>query len=215
MKRFGLKVSSLVAVSLMAICAVARPSNLRAEEKPPASIHGHVNNAIGQPITKGEVKLTTDRGVEAKDRKYPYAFPLDANGDYKGTGIAPGNYVVVVFQDDKSLDFNESVVFASGEDKLVNFDMTRKEYIDKMTPEEKKTLEEFKKKNADAVAANSKIQNLNAQLQQARADTKAGNFDAAISSMQSATTTKPDEPILWVALGDAQLGSAEAAVTAA
>src|ERR1700679_2797519 len=201
MKRFGLKVSSLVAVSLMAICAVARPSNLRAEEKPPASIHGHVNNAIGQPITKGEVKLTTDRGVEAKDRKYPYAFPLDANGDYKGTGIAPGNYVVVVFQDDKSLDFNESVVFASGEDKLVNFDMTRKEYIDKMTPEEKKTLEEIKK--------------LNAQLQQARADTKAGNFDAAISSMQSATTTKPDEPILWVALGDAQLGSAEAAVTAA
>jgi tetratricopeptide (TPR) repeat protein len=215
MKRVGLKVSSLVAVSLMAICALARPTNLLAEDKAPASIHGHVNNAIGQPVTKGEVKLTTDRGVEAKDRKYPYAFPLDASGDYKGTGIAPGNYVVVVFQDDKSLDFNESVVFASGEDKLVNFDMTRKEYIDKMTPEERKTLEEFKKKNADAVANNAKIQNLNAQLLQARADTKAGNFDAAISSMQSATTTKPDEPILWVALGDAQLGSADAAIAAA
>jgi tetratricopeptide (TPR) repeat protein len=215
MKRFGLKVSSLVAVSLMVICAMARPSGLWAQEKAPASIHGHVNNAIGQPVTRGDVKLTTDRGADAKDRKYPFSFPLDANGDYKGTGITPGNYVVVVFQDDKSLDFNESVVFAAGDDKVVNFDMTRAEYINKMTPEEKKTLEEFKKKNADAVAANSKIQNLNAQLQQARADTKAGNFDAAITSMQSATTTKPDEPILWVALGDAQLGAADAAVAAA
>jgi tetratricopeptide (TPR) repeat protein len=215
MKRFGLKVSSLVAVSLMVICAMARPLGLLAQEKAPASIHGHVNNAIGQPVTRGDVKLTTDRGADTKDRKYPFSFPLDANGDYKGTGITPGNYVVIVFQDDKSLDFNESVVFAAGDDKVVNFDMTRAEYINKMTPEEKKTLEEFKKKNADAVAANSKIQNLNAQLQQARADTKAGNFDAAITSMQSATTTKPDEPILWVALGDAQLGAADAAVAAA
>ena len=214
MKRIGLKVSSLVAVSLMAICALARPSNLLAQQAP-ASIHGHVNDAIGQSLKRGDVKLTTDRSAEAKDRKYPYSFPIDANGDYKGTGIAPGNYVAVVFQDDKSLDFNDSVVFAAGEDKLVNFDMTRKEYIDKMTPEEKKTLEEYRKKNADAMVNNAKITNLNAQLLQARTDTKAGNFDAAITSMQSATTNKPDEPILWEALGDAQLGSAEAASKAA
>jgi tetratricopeptide (TPR) repeat protein len=215
MKRIGLKVSSLVAISLMVICSMAWPKGMLAQEKAPASIHGHVNNAIGQPITKGMVKLTTDRTADPKDRKYPFSFPLDASGDYKGTGITPGNYVVIVFQDDKSLDYMDNQQFAAGEDKLVNFDMTRKEYIDKMTPEERKTLEEFRKKNADAVAANSKIQNLNAQLVQARADTKAGNFDAAITSMQSATTTKPDEPILWVALGDAQLGSAEAASKAA
>ncbi len=59
----------------------------------------------GAPITRGEVRLSTDRSSDAKDRKYPYKFPLDANGDYKGTGIAPNNYVVFVFQDDKSLDF--------------------------------------------------------------------------------------------------------------
>jgi len=214
MKRIVLKVGSILAVSLLAVCAMARPSELMAQPAP-ASIHGHVNNAIGQALSKGVVKLTLDRTSEAKDRKYPFSFPIDPNGDYKGTGITPGNYVVVVFQDDKSIDFNESVVFAAGEDKLVNFDMTRKEYIDKMTPEEKKTLEEYKKKNAEAVASNAKIQNLNAQLQQARADTKAGNFDAAISAMQSATTTKPDEAILWIALGDAQLGAADAASKAA
>jgi tetratricopeptide (TPR) repeat protein len=215
MKRIGLKVSSVLAVSLLVIFAMARPSNLLAQAAAPASIHGHVQNAIGQPVTKGTVKLTTDRSADAKDRKYPFSFPLDENGDYKGTGITPGNYVVIVFQEDKSLDFNESVVFAAGDDKVVNFDMTRKEYIDKMTPDERKMLEEYKKKNAEAVANNSKITNLNAQLQQARADTKAGNFDAAITAMQSATTTKPDEAILWIALGDAQLGSADAAAKAA
>jgi tetratricopeptide (TPR) repeat protein len=97
----------------------------------------------------------------------------------------------------------------------VNFDMSRKEYIDKMTPEEKKQLEEFKKKNAEVMAGNAQIKNLNATLLQARADTKAGNFDAAITGMKGATAAKPDESILWIALGDAQLGSADAAAKAA
>jgi len=97
----------------------------------------------------------------------------------------------------------------------VNFDMSRKEYIDKMTPEEKKQLEEFKKKNAEVMSANAQIKNLNATLTQARADTKAGNYDAAITAMKGATAVKADEPILWVALGDAELGSADAAAKAA
>jgi tetratricopeptide (TPR) repeat protein len=213
MKRIGLKISSVLAASLLAICVMTHPSSLLAQAT--ASIHGHVQNAIGQPVNKGDVKLTTDRSADAKSRKYAYTFPLDQNGDFKGTGIAPGNYVAIVFQDDKSLDFIDSVVLAANDDKVVNFDMTRKEYVDKMTPEEKKTLEEFKKKNAEAVANNSKVANLNASLTQARADTKAGNFDAAITSMQASTAAKPDEPILWIALADAQLGSGDAAAKAA
>ncbi|HTD96526.1 MAG TPA: tetratricopeptide repeat protein [Edaphobacter sp.] len=213
MKHIGWKWSSTVAACLLLVFAMAHPT-VSAAQAAPASVHGHVNNAIGQALNKGDVRLTTDRASDPKSRKYNYTFPIDPNGDYKGTGIAPGNYVVLVFQDDKSLDFNESVVFAAADDKVVNFDMSRKEYIDKMTPEEKKTLEEFKKKNAEAVANNSKIANLNTTLQQARADTKAGNFDAAITAMQGATTAKPDESILWVALGDAQLGGADAAAKA-
>jgi len=210
----GWKVSSTLAAALLVVVAMAHPATSLAQAQATASIHGHVNNAIGQPIAKGEVRLTTDRAADEKTRKYQYTFPID-NGVYKGTGIAPGNYVVIVYQEGKSLDFNESVVFANGDDKTVNFDMTRKEYIDKMTPEEKKALEEFKKKNAEVMAGNQKISNLNALLTQARTDTKAGNYDAAITAMQTATTQKPDEAILWVTLGDAQLGSADAAVKAA
>ncbi len=207
------KISTLAIALLVAFAMMAHPSRSMAQET--ASIHGHVSNPIGQAITKGDVKLTTDRTSDAKSRKYQYTFPLDQNGDYKGSGITPGTYVAIVFSDDKSLDFNENVALTANDDHVVNFDMSRKEYLDKMTPDERKQVEEFKKKNAEAMAANSKIANLNTLLTQARADTKAGNFDAAITAMQQATTAKPDEPILWVALGDAQIGAANAAAAAA
>ncbi len=214
-QRFGRKVNSGLAAGAF-VAAMLSPASLMAQAAAAvASIHGHVQNAVGQPVTKGDVKLTTDKTSEPAKRKYQYDFPLDAKGDFTGSGIAPGNYVAIVFQEEKSLDFIESLEIKAADDKVVNFDMTRPEYISKMTPEEKKALEEFKKKNAEAVSANSKIANLNTTLTQARADTKAGNFDAAITSMQTATQQKPDEAILWVALGDAQLGKGDAAAKTA
>lgn len=217
MKRIGWKISTLAA-ALLVVLAMAKPALLKAQAAPPvgtSSIHGHILNPAGFPLTKGEVRLSTDRTSEAKDRKYQYTFPIDANGDYKGSGIVAGNYIVFVFQDDKSLDFNENVPIAKEEDKLVNFDMSRPEYLSKMTPEERKQIEEYKKKNSEVSAANAKIQNLNALLTQARADNKAGNYDSAITAMKQATETKPDEGILWVTLGDAQLGSGDTAAKAA
>ncbi|QHN05550.1 carboxypeptidase regulatory-like domain-containing protein [Granulicella sp. WH15] len=186
-----------------------------AQTPAPASIHGKVTNPAGFPIVKGDVKLTTDKTGEAKDRKYKYSFPIDAQGNYKGDGIVPGDYLAVVMVDDKTIDFIESAQLKSGADFEGNFDMTRKEYIDKMTPEEKKQLEEFKKKNAETMAANSKIANLNGLLATARGDIKSGDFDGAIKAMTDATTAKPDEAILWLTLGDAQLGSGSAAQAAA
>ena len=209
------KTDSALAAAVLVILAMAHPARSTAQATGSASIHGHVINPAGMALNKGEVRLSTDRNADAKDRKYPYKFPIDPNGDYKGTGITPGNYVVFVFQDDKSLDYNESVPLANADDKVVNFDMSRPDYLAKMSPEDRKVLEEYKKKNAEIVAANSKVQNLNAMLTQARADNKAGNYDAAITAMQQATTTKPDEGILWITLGDAQLGSADAAAKAA
>jgi tetratricopeptide (TPR) repeat protein len=204
---------STLAAALLVILAMAYPARSMAQGT--AGIHGHITNAAGMAVNKGEVRLSTDRSADPKDRKYQYKFPIDPNGDYKGDGIAPGNYVVFVFQDDKSLDYNESVVFANGDDKVVNFDMTRPEYIAKMTPDEKKALEEYKKRNSEIVANNAKIQNLNALLTQARADNKAGDYDKALTSMQQATAAKPDEGILWLTMGDSQLGMADAAAKAA
>ena len=214
MKRSGWKFGGMMAASLLAMVAMMSQGKLLLAQAPTASMHGHVTNPAGLPLTKGEVKLTPDRTGDPKARKFPYSFTLDANGDYKGEGIAPGTYIGAVFQDDKSVDFVDNVVFTTGEDKTLNFDMSRKEYIDKMTPEEKKQLEEYKKANAAVSQTNAKIANLNALLLQARADNKAGNYDAAITGMKTATSAKADEPILWVTLGDAQLGSANKSAAA-
>jgi len=208
------KAGSALAAALLVILAMAHPARSVAQAAG-ASVHGHVINPAGMALNKGEVRLSTDRASEAKDRKYQYKFPIEPNGDYKGSGIAPGNYVVFVYQDDKSLDYNDSVVFANGDDKVVNFDMSRPEYLAKMSPEDRKVLEEYKKKNAEIVASNAKVANLNSLLTQARTDNKAGNYDAAITAMQQATAAKPDEGILWITLGDAQLGAADAAAKAA
>ena len=214
MKRFELKrwfgAGHMVAAAVLVAVAMLH-TGVSVAQPAPGSVHGLVTNPAGIPLASGEVRLTTDKTTDPKNRKYAYTFKIDATGNYKGSGVAPGDYLAIVFQEDKSLDFIDSVKVAAGDDKVVNFDMTRKEYVDKMTPDEKKALEEYKKQAAAQLAANSKIQNLNAMLTQARADTKAGNYDAAIKAMQTATTTKPDEAILWIALADAQLGAADAA----
>jgi len=180
-----------------------------------ASIHGHVNNSVGSPIKGAQVRLTTDHSTDPKTVKWAYTFPVNDNGDYTGTGIAPNTYLVVVYVEEKSIDYFADQTFKAGEDKLLNFDMQRKDFLDKMTPEEKAALEAFKKKNAEVTAANAKIANLNNALKEAREDDKAGKYDDAAKLMTDATTAKPEEPLLWFELGNAQLGEADTAAKAA
>ena len=65
MKRIGLKVSSTLAAALLVVLAMAQPSGSIAQVAGTASIHGHVNNPVGQAITNGEVRLSTDRSSSA------------------------------------------------------------------------------------------------------------------------------------------------------
>ena len=215
-----MKILGTLAATVLGLSLAGMPATLLAQAPAPAqengSIHGHVVNPAGLPLTNGTVRLTTDRTAgDANNRKYEYTFQLDAGGDYKGADVKPGTYTVVAFQQDKSVDFNNNVTIAAGEDKAVDFDMTRKEYLDKMTPEEKAALEEYKKQNAAASAANAKIANLNTLLKQARDSEKSGDYQAAIKDMTDATAVKADEPLLWDTLGDAQLGLALSADKAA
>ena len=209
MKIFGMRVA---AACFLGMATLAQPVRLMAQAN--GTIHGHVQNPAGQPVTTGEVRLTTDHNPNAANPKFDYTFPLDASGNYKGTDVKPGNYIAIVYQGPAHIDFMPAPI-AAGEDKTVDFDMTRKEYIDKMSPADRANLEEYKKKNAETNAANAKIQNLNALLTSARTATKAGDYDPAVKNMMDATAAKPDEAILWDTLGDAQLGAATAAAKTA
>ena len=219
MKQVAGRFSNIRFAALLAVLALAGttltapPAN--AQDAKVASIHGHVNNAAGQPVKDATVRLTKEHFSDAKKANWAYTFPIDDNGDFKGTGIVPDTYLVVVYGQDKVIDYFQDQTFKAGEDKALPFDMTRKEFIDKLTPEEKTQLEEYKKKIAEAQKGNAKVANLNALLKTARDDNKAGNYDDAVKAMTDATTTAPTEAILWVTLGDAQLGQADAAVKAA
>jgi tetratricopeptide (TPR) repeat protein len=203
-----LRLFSLLAAAAILPMTMLVPATALAQGT--ASVHGHVQNAAGMALTTGQVKFTTDKTVEPKDRKYKNTFDIDGNGEYKGTGVTPGDYLVIVVQGDKTIDFQE-VTFKAGDDKTVDFDMTRKEYIDKMSPEDKKALEDYKKRAGETINTNKVIANLNAAMKGVSADLASANpnYDQDVKTMQQATTQKADEAVLWMNLAQAQNAKAD------
>ena len=179
-----------------------------------ASIHGTVTNAAGEAVNTGDVKLTHDRGPDIKTMKFTNSFPIGKDGTYRGSGIAPGDYFAFVIADGKTVDFQQVTVKA-GDNKTVDFDMTRAEYIKGLTPEQRKELEEVKAKNAAALSDNKKIANLNATLAAVRADLSKngpptyGDVSTDVTNMKSAVDAKPDESILWYTYGQTLEGQGD------
>jgi tetratricopeptide (TPR) repeat protein len=206
-----------------------------AQTPPPmGKIHGHVNSPTGVPYTIGTVNLSQDGGSTTK-----FTFPVSAAGNYSGEA-APGTYVVLFRLPDtppnKMVDQIEGVKVVAGQDVVADFDMTRKEFIDALPTETKKQIEEYKKKNADAMKTNELVKNLNADIKlvledfkeagQAKAtasqalgasasradleakesEIKTAKYTDAETLMLKDTQAKPDASVLWAQLGQAQLG---------
>jgi tetratricopeptide (TPR) repeat protein len=225
----------LAAVGLLAL--VLAPGH--AQQAPAAAgttgkIHGKVINPTGQPQGGGTVCLSTDGGLTLK-----YTFPVDDTGNYTGEA-PPGTYMVVYRAADtpagKMVDSIRGVKIVAGQDTAQDIDMSRQEYIDKMSPDEKKQLEDLKKQNAEALKANTLINQLNADLKIVNQDKKdidnatatatqalgatASKIDLAnkIAEIKTAKYTdivsiatkdtglKPDEALLWNQLGYGQAG---------
>ncbi|MGC1360342.1 MAG: carboxypeptidase-like regulatory domain-containing protein [Silvibacterium sp.] len=196
MRKTKLWLASLLAVLL--IIAVA-PSLLAQDTT--GKVHGHVQDPLGIAMPNVTVQLSTD-GKTAK-----YTFTTDANGDYKGDNVAPGTYYFTLLNAAKqTADQFPNVKVTTGGDTQQNFDLSRPDYIAKMTPEQKKALEAAKAKNAEVMKENSQIKNLNADLIKARQDTDSKNYADADALMTRDLVAKPDEALLWVELGKAQKG---------
>jgi tetratricopeptide (TPR) repeat protein len=172
---------------------------------PAGKIHGRVTDPTGVPKGGGTVTLSTDGGHTAK-----YSFPVSAAGDFTGEGIAPGTYAMFLKLPDtpegKFVDQIDNVKIAAGDDLKQDDDMSRKEFIDKMTTEQKKQVEEFKAKNTEVMKTNAVIKNLNADLNDARNANHDKKYDVAETLMLKDTGLKPDGELLWYELGSAQLG---------
>lgn len=197
-------------VTIAAVLALTTlPAGAQSGGAMSGKIHGQVLNPTGSPMTDGTVSLylggMTSPNVEAK-----YTLPVDANGNYKGDNVAAGTYTIAYRQPDtpkdKVVDQIDNVKVEAGQDTDQNIDMSRPEYIAKLTPEQRKALEEVKTKNAAVMKENAQIKNLNADLNTARTDRNNKDFQGAVALMQRDVAIKPDEPLLWVELGEAQLG---------
>jgi tetratricopeptide (TPR) repeat protein len=179
------------------------------------SIHGHVTNPTGAATTTGNVSLSTDGGHTSK-----YTFQVDANGDYKGADVAAGTYMVIFRQPDtppdKMVDSFDNVKIAAGQDTAQDIDMSRQAFIDKLSPDQRKQLEELRSKNAEAMKTNEIIKGLNADLHTAgqdikdadgaTPDVKTQKYTEVETLMLKDTQAKPDASVLWAELSQAQVG---------
>ena len=191
------KISHWLAVITLALV----PALAGAQDAATASIHGHAQDPANAPMANAQVVLTTDGKTPL------YTFTADANGDYKGANIKPGTYYVTLYsQPGKPVDRFDNVKFTAGADTLQDFDLSRKEYVDKLPPEQRKALEEAKAKNAEINKENANVGKLNELLKSARADNAAKKYDDAATAMTQATAMKPDAAVLWLELGVAQTG---------
>jgi tetratricopeptide (TPR) repeat protein len=173
-----------------------------------ASVHGSANDPLGILVTNGSVKLTQDKVKIDKNSHYLYSFDMDKDGNYKGDGIIPGTYMLVLFRKGLTADFSKPVTLAAGQDTIVNFDMARQEYIDKLSVDDRRILDESRKKNAAVFAENAVIRNVNSLMTDARAAMKATppDYQKAVADMTQATAARPNESIFWFMLGEANFG---------
>jgi tetratricopeptide (TPR) repeat protein len=176
-------------------------------QSPTGKIHGHVTDPTGVALS-GTVALYPG-GMASASADPKYTLTVDANGDFKGD-VAPGDYTIVFRKPDtpkeKVVDQINDVKVIAGADIEQNVDMSRPAYLNTLTAEQRKAVEETRNKNAEILKENGTIKNLNADLAKARADRTSKNFAEAAALMQKDVALKPTEGLLWVELGESQLG---------
>jgi len=205
-------------------------------------VHGHVTNPSGAPETKGTVtvvKVTKPAGPGSDVLTDIATLPVDANGDYSGD-VIHGIYKLVFrtpdMTHDREADHVDNVHIVAGQEITQDIDMSRKEYIDNLSADVRKNLDELRKKNAEALKNNTIIKSLNADLKTCDQDFKdvdaahqsaaqmlgatasKADLDAKEAEIKTAkyteietlmlkdTAAKPDASILWAQLAQAQLG---------
>jgi tetratricopeptide (TPR) repeat protein len=196
------------ALSLAAVSASAQTATIGS-----GKIHGQITNADGAPVAAGTVSLYPTQGGVSPNVDPKYVLNVGADGSYQGDNVASGSYSIIFrtpgMAKDKVVDQIDNVQITPGADTAANFDMTRPAYLAKLSPEQRKEIEEAQKKNASILKENAQIKNLNADLGKARADDHNKDYADAATLMQKDATLKPDAAVLWIELGLAQAGLGE------
>jgi tetratricopeptide (TPR) repeat protein len=123
-------------------------------QQPPTSevgrIHGRVINPAGVPQKDGTVSLSVDGGETLS-----YNFPVSPAGEFSGQA-PPGEYTIVYRAPDtpagKIVDYISGVQVVTAQDTAQDIDMTRREFIARLSPEQQQLLQELSEANIEAAS---------------------------------------------------------------
>lgn len=216
--------SSALRLRLISLaCLSALPGLFRAPlisaqaQQPPASdmgsIHGRVINPAGVPQKSGTVSLSVDGGETLS-----YNFPVSHSGEYSGPA-PPGEYTIVYRAPDtpegKIVDYISGVQVVTGQDTAQDIDMTRQEFIARLSPDQQRQLQELREANAaasadakrDASAIEADLQIVNLDLQ------AAGNARVTATQNLGGSAARQDVDSMTAEIENAKLTEIETLMT--
>jgi tetratricopeptide (TPR) repeat protein len=171
---------------LVAVCATPLWAQME------GSIRGDCKDQEGKPLANAQVILT-DTGT---GRKYTIKC---INGEYRSIGIYIGTYKATLMVNGAAVDEQNGVPIYAGAEQVAPFNLAKNTAAGP-TPEQRAAAEAAQKNN-------EKIKNLNGILKQAKDLEGQGNYDQAITMLQQAAQTAPEQDLIWAYLGDAQRGA--------
>jgi tetratricopeptide (TPR) repeat protein len=178
-----LRLPAVAALSALAAFSVGFASAQQPATPTTGTVHGRVINPSGSPQKDGIVSLSVDGGVTLS-----YNFPVSPTGNYSGQA-PPGEYTIVYRAPDtpegKIVDYISGVVLAAGQDTAQDIDMTREEFVARLSPEQQRLLHELSEANIAAASdANRDSSAVNADLQIVSLDFQAAD-NARVTAAQN------------------------------
>lgn len=188
---------SILPLLLVAVVVAAMVSAPLAIAQTTGTVKGVCKDSEGKPIVGAEVEWT---GTESG---HTYKLKTNSKGEYFSLGIVPGKYNVKLSQDGKEL-FHINGVGVGLDETEIPFDLkkeaTSAAQAQGMTPEQAKAKAEADAKRASETKT---VGTLNEKLNAAKAATDAGDFEAAIATLNEANQIDGTRDLIWFKLGDA------------
>jgi tetratricopeptide (TPR) repeat protein len=172
------------------------------------TVKGVCTDLQGSPIADGVVVWAN------QDNGQKYSLKTNKKGEYFSLGIAPGTYNVTLYKNADDAKANKEL-FHMNRVQVTLDEMTqdinlKKEQAEQakgagLSAEQLKQRQELEEKHAKEV---NTVKALNEKIVAANTSMKAGDFDAAVTTMTEATQMDATRDVIWALLGDAYRGSA-------
>ncbi len=209
-----LRISARALTSLAGLLFAAIMA-LHAQQPAPDTgrIHGHVINPAGVPQKDGTVSLSVDGGVTLS-----YDFAVSPSGNYSGQA-PPGEYTIVYRAPDtpegKIVDYINGVQVIAGQDTSQDIDMTRREFVARLSPDQQRQLQELSEANAAAASdAKRDASSIEADLQIVNLDFQAaGNARVTASENLGGSAARADVDSMTAEIENAKLTEIETLMT--